>query len=485
MQDPYLPTPAEARGQQRQPPAAPDKDGLPLGGGMMPLAYHEQFQSQLNTQNRQYWTLFDEALQNSRENAYRMGLDPVIWASMNVRVYPTALLPGDVQPDDDEDEAEIAAAKRVTKDVRSLVGLAAMRRWLLFNGTFVGVSGAQVTYNWVATKNGLRMRPVAWSPVEGDSLSFDWSGWPSIKIQGGTRTGPQVIAGNDAMLYRLNAEERECVVVHRFNPEAADYWRPQNARTAVGSGLRGRLYWLWALKSQLWQMGLDWLRWFAKGFTVYYYEDGNAAHYNAVSEAVKSQDGSHAMLYPVRKDRASGNPYFEKPFEHIAVNNSNAQFIQQLITTYLDDMIRYCILHQSLTTQVGPSGLGSGAVAATHQTTFDNVVKMDALQLDDTFTLDLVRVLYRVNEPNVSPGRWVSQIDSPNVEQLMQSAQTIVSLGGSVPLKPLQEAAGIPDGKDGETMLGGLQPGTPTAVAGIPDGTPMVGANPSGAQPLQ
>jgi len=485
MQDPYLPTLAQERGQVRPSPPPPDREGLPRGDGMMPLPYHEQFQNQLNTYNRQFWDRFDEALQHSRENAYRMSLDPVVWPSLNIRAYPTAMLPGDAKPDDDEDEREISAAKRVTADVRSLTGLASLRRWLLVNGTFVGVSGAQIVYNWVPVKGKLRMRPVSWMPIEGDSLSFDYGGWPSIRVRGGSVTGPQVIAGPSSMLYRLSPEERECVIIHRFNPEAADFWRPQNSRSAIGSGLRGKLYWLWALKSQLWQMGLDWLRWFARGFTVYYYEDGNNAHLQAVQAAVKGQDGSHAMMYPVPKNRLDGSPYYAKPFEHIAVNSSNAQFIQEMLTSYLDDLITYGILHQSPARQVGPAGAQSGTEAANHRTTFDNLVKMDALQLDDTFTTDLVRLLYRTNEPDVTPGRWVSQIDSPNVEQLMESAQTIVSLGGSVPQKPLTEAAGIPEVKDGETVLGGLQPGTPSAVTGIPDGTPMVGANPSGLQPAQ
>ncbi len=486
--DPYLPTPAQTHLQARTPPPPPPQEGQPRGNGMISIASIDQFVAQMNTSTKQYWSMYDEALQNSRENAYRMTLDPIIWPSMNVRCYPTALLPGDAKAEDEEVEEELSAAKRVTQDVRSLIGLASMRSWLLRDGIWSGVSGAQIVWNWVSVKGKLRMRPVDWSPVMGDSLSFDYGGWPAIRVRSNTvvteAQKSQLIASEYGMIYRLTPEERECMLIHRVNPEASDYFKPQNARTVVGSGLRGRLYWLWALKSQIWQMGLDWLRWFSKGFTVWYYQDGNPEHMALVQEHVRKQDGSHAMLYPIPRDR-SGQPYFEKPFEHIAPSNSNAQFIQQILTSYLDDLIRFGILHQSLTTQVGPTGFGSGAVAANHKTTFDNVVKMDALQLDDSFTRDLVRVCYRVNEPHVPPGRWVSQIDSPNVEELMQSAKAIVSLGGSVPLKPLTEAAGIPEAKDGETLLGGLQQGSPSAVASIPDNTPMVGANPTGLQPAQ
>lgn len=475
--------PAAERGQVPTPPKPPEKAGLPRGDGMVPVPYHDQFQAQLNTNSHMYWSLFDEALQSSRENAYRMTLDPVIGPCREVRAYPTALLPGDVTPDDDENEVEIKAAKRVTQDIRHMTGLAAMRRWLAFDATWKGVSGAQVVFNWVPSKGKLRQRPVSWLPIDGDSLHFGWGGEVAIKIRGGAFSGPQVVPTESGMCYKLTPEQRENVLIHRYNPAAADYWKPQNARTVIGSGLRGPLYWLWGLKSQIWQMGIDWIRWFSRGFTVYYYEDGNHAHLLQIQAAIKAADGSYAMTYPLPKGRVSDSPYFVKPFEQIMPSAANADFIIKLITEYLDDLIRFAILHQSSTTQVGPSGLNSGAMAASHQTTFDNLIKMDALQLDDTFTSDLVRQLYRVNEPGITPGRWVSQIDSPNVEQLMNSAQTIVGLGGSVALKPLTEAAGIPDPKDGETTLGGMQPGQPAAVTGIPDGVPMVGANPTGLQP--
>lgn len=468
-----------------QPVARPvDRKDMPRGDGVWPVAPVAQFQAIYNSATRLYYSWFDEALRDNISNAYRMKLDPMISTCLEVRAGPTALLTGSVEPQDDDDPAQLAAAKRVTKDVLALSGRAPMNRALLTNGIFTGVSGSQVLYRWFPVNGALRMRPAAWSHVDGDSIAVGWDGQPAIRVQAGMFDNPRIVNTEWGQAYKLTPEDRECFLLFRHNPQAAEYWRPQAARSTVGSGLRNSLYWLWALKSQLWQMSLDYLAWFARGMTFLYYEYGNDAHRQKIRDDMKAQDGSFARMYPVFRDGPDGKPYFQKPFDHIQPGTANASFLQDLASRYVDDMIRFVILHQSLTTSTEATGMGSG-VAAAHQSTFENIVKMDSLQLDACYTDDLVSVLYRVNEPGVPPGRWVSQVDSPNVDQILETAQAIVALGGSVPEKYIKDAAGVPASKPGETVLGGLQQGQPAAVGQIPDGMPMVGADPSGLQPLQ
>ena len=60
-----------------------------------------------------------------------------------------------------------------------------------------------------------------------------------------------------------------------------------------------------------------------------------------------------------------------------------------------------------------------------------------------------------------------------------------MSLGGTVPAGPLLDAAGIPEPKAGETLLGNVQVGQPTAVDQPPDAVPMQpSADSSGQQPV-
>jgi phage gp29-like protein len=214
---------------------------------------------------------------------------------------------------------------------------------------------------------------------------------------------------------------------------------------------------------------------------VYYFESGNADHQAAVEEWVNKQNGSAAMLFPVFRDQ-NNNP-FTKPVERFDVSSANPQFLQNLIVNYFDDLIKFTILHQSGTTSAIPGGLGS-AVAEAHETTFDALVKMDALMLQDTYTSDLVGPWYRQNKPGIAPGKFEYNIDTPNAQSMVETAQAVVSMGGSIPMEPILSAAGIPAATKGQTILGGPQPSQPAAVGAIPDGTPMVGAGDDGSQPV-
>lgn len=468
-----------------------DPRGLPPGGGNFLLPPQFTFNALTNSHAEAYQIRFDTALRSSRENAWRMRLDAMIDGCLEVRITPTALLPMSVKPWDDTDPQQVAAAKRQERLLARVPRMTELRRWLLKEGLFVGRAAAQITYGWVRDTATGRMMcyPNGYRLLNGDKIQFKWDGSAGIAVQGGS---PLASHDNTVVLdgfpvYFPTPQERPGLIVHRSYSEDADYYRPFFAGSIHGVGLRSRLYWVWALKSQLWQMGIDFLRWFSRGITVYYYEHGNDKHLQELSEMVRRQDGNSAVFLPVFGEQAAGangKPYMQKPFDHIDVSTASPAFLQKLLTEYLDDLIRFLILHQSLTTSTASTGLGSG-VAATHQTTFDNLVKMDATVLDDTFTEEVLSIMYATNEPGVMPGRCMSQVDSPNVAQLMEAAQTIVSLGGTVPAGPLLDAAGIPEPKAGETLLGNVQVGQPTAVDQPPDAVPMQpSADSSGQQPV-
>lgn len=468
-------------------PLPVDPRGLPPGGILVPPQF--TFNALTNTQAQAFQIRFDNALRASRENAWRMRLDPMIDGCLEARVTPTALLTTSVKPLDDEDPAQVAAAKRQQKLLNRMPRRTEFRRWLAKEGLFVGRAGAQMKYDWTLDRATGRMMcyPSGYRLLNGDKLQFKWDGSAGIAINS---MSPLRSHDNCEMLdgfpvYFPNREERMGLVVHRSFSEDADFYRPWFGGAIHGTGLRGKLYWMWALKSQLWQMSMEFLQWFARGLSVYFYEHGNDAHREAIAEAVKSQGGNTVMMYPVwSRQQAGGNePYYPEPFKHISVPTASPQFLQQLITQYLDDLIRFVILHQSLTTTAEATGLGSG-VANAHQNTFDNLVKLDATVLDDTETEEVLAVMYATNEPGIPCGRVFSQVDSPNVDQLMKAAETIVSLGGTVASAPLLEAAGLPEPKQGDTLLGGIQANQPAAVGAVPDGVPVETAQDASQPPV-
>jgi len=445
-----------------------EPQGQPRGDAHYPVPHKAQFAGLATNPAHSYLATFDEAVWSSRENAYRMRLDPVIDACMRLRAYPTALLTSHVVPDDPEDEFEVQCAEKAQALLSRMPRFVFMKRWLL-EGIFVGRSAIKTRWQWVNKHDKLWMLPTAFEPVAGDKLVFRLDGAVGIRV-GAQFHGPTEMA-DWSRVYYLTPEEREQLVLHQFEPSDSDFFRPQTAGAIYGLGLRDKLYWLWALKVRVWGMGMDFLQWFAKGVTAYYFEHGNNAHYEAVRAWCEGQDGSSAILFPRMKD---GGPGY-KPIERFEASTASPAFIQQLITAYFDDLIRQIIVGQTLTSGTAPTGLGSG-VAAAHQTTFDQIVKYDSVALGETISTDLLGPFYRANWPGVTPGHWVLDIDNPNAQQMIESAQTIYQMGGAINEDALLESAGLPPVEPGDTILSNIQPMQPASadqpVTGVPEQVP-------------
>jgi hypothetical protein len=429
------------------------------------------FSGQINLSNRSYYYQFDEAMAHSRENAERMRLDPVIDACLRLRTYPTALLTNHIAPDDDTDPFQVQCAAQAERHLNRLPGFLFAKRWLLYEGCFVGRAGVQVRSEWVSKRGRLWHLPTAFQPVSGDKLIFKWDGSAGVLVGAGFGLPTMVTERGPA--YMLNPEEREQMVIHHFEPEDVSYYRPQMAGAIKGTGLRGKLFWLWALKMRLWAMGMDFLKWFAKGIMVYYFDHGNDEHRKEVQAWVEGQDGNTALLFPRLRD---GGPNY-KPVERFDVSTASPAFIQQLITEYFDNLIKLSILGQTLTSSTGSTGLGSG-VADAHQQTFENFVKYDAVALQETLTRDLLSVFYRSNFPGVPMGQWVVEVDDPNVQQMIENAQTMYQMGAAIPEGVLLESSGLPEVKTGDTILTNVQPMQPAAVGAMPDNVPVVQGEP-------
>lgn len=467
------------------PPADPvDPKGQPRGDAHFPVPHPSEFNglSNFGTRNYPYW--HDEAVQyGGRENAERMRLDPVINACMQLRVYPTALLTSHIDPDDDENQFEVDCAMKAQKLLTSLPGFTFIKRWLLDDGIFKGRSGSWMRWQWVNKYGRNWHLPTAFRPLDGDKLVFKWAeNQVGVLVSGMFSAALDRLGSSErGRVYYCTPEEREELIVHEFEPEDASFYNPMRAGSIKGTGLRGKLYWLWALKSRVWAMGMDWLQWFARGLTVFYFKSGNMEHYKAVKAWVEAQDGSSSLFIPW----LPGSPEMTgfKPMERFEPGTASPQFIQQLITSYFDELFKINILGQTLTSGTASTGLGSG-VAQAHQGTFENFVKYDAIALGETLTRDLLVPFYRINFPGVAPGRWVLEVDDPNVQQMMENAQVLYQMGAALPEEPLLDATGIPRSKTGQTILTNVQPMQPAAVGGMPNNIP-VQQDASGQQPLQ
>jgi len=153
--------------------------------------------------------------------------------------------------------------------------------------------------------------------------------------------------------------------------------------------------------------------------------------------------------------------------------------MQWTIVTGINELIRSCILGESLTTEASNTGLGSN-LGDQHGITADDRTKYMAQDLEYPMQR-LVNVLNKKNCPLNPPPRYKLLADKRNPEEIMNAVDKAMTWGIPVPQAWVQDQLGIPTPIGNEPILTIIQPMQATAMSGQPAETPMVG--PSGPVP--
>jgi phage gp29-like protein len=315
--------------------------------------------------------------------------------------------------------------------------------------------------------------PIGHVPIQGDKLVFRYGFQGEVGLRvNGVYTSSTTEVSDLGRVHWFTQQERDALVIHRYRPEDTDYLRPRKAGMVHGVGLRERLYWFWSIKNQVLGLLSDYLRWFAQGITIYYYEMGNEEAYKEVKRRAEENAGKPFLLFPRERE---GAPDW-KPVERFDPSTASTNLMTELVTKYFDDVIRRMILGTGGTTVGGPTGLGSETSLVLERTAA-SVIKYDANALAETLTQDFVRVINDWTYPGYPTPRWVFELDSPNLDSILRAADFFINAGGRLGEESLRKQLGLPGPKKGENILGGLQAMQPAAVGQLPQGIPEVQAN--------
>jgi hypothetical protein len=445
------------------PVPSPSPGGMPPGDGGASVPHFFTFASLVRSASRAYLAQFDEALRNSPENARAMRRDPILMGALRRRQRPTAQLSWHVTPKDETDPAETEAAALVTKVLEAIPRFQKMKMSLL-EAVWYGKYAVEIEYEWkeYLDKQVLFVRDFI--PINGDKLRFRWDGVPGVLVYAGY-PGPKD-AVDFGYVHWLSSEDRQQYVIHEHEPEDADWWEPEMGGAIHGVGVRGRLYWFWWMKQQVFALLMNYLARFANGFTIFYYQAGNPQAKQEAIAAAKAQFTSHALIYP---RWPSENPDVNS-VQRMEVGTASPMLLWNLTNDYFDDVMERFIEGQTLSTKAEGGGMGDGT-ATQHGETLDEIVKYDAVDLADTFQRDLVDVLYAYNCPGVEPGKFEFEIDSPNSAELMEYGEQLFEWG--VPLDEdqaykISQWSKPKPGSGIVSKLGTMQPAALGGVQGVP-----------------
>lgn len=451
-------------------PEAPARlDGLPPGSGKLVVPHFSTFSQVVNFVTRTYRWSADEALRHSHTNALAIRRDPIVMDAVRSRQIPVVQLPWHLSPIDDTDNRQVEAAKVLTQIVEDIPNFQTFKMHLA-EAVFYGRYAVQNIYRWDYSRGQRRLVVADYKPINGDKLIFRYSG------QAGVLVHPTMFEGETTWTDRGRAhfftpEEREQVIIHKHEPEDADFYEGDLGGAIHGVGIRSRIYWFWWLRSQILAFLMDYLeRVGAGGFTIYFFEAGNPESMDEVKTAAEEQWRNNAILFPRYRSGETGGPGIQR----IEPSPAGAQLLESLVVEYFDNVIRRFILGQSLTSEAIGTGLGSG-VADLHADTFNRIVKFDAVALQETLTKELITVLAKYNFPGIPAPKFTFDVDKPNARAVLDAAQTFFEMGGQVDEDELRGIVGLAKPSPGHAVLAKMPAMSPTGVGALPQGVPMEG----------
>lgn len=455
-------------------PASPTEPipHLPPGSGGPAVPHIMSFASVMNLASRTYLNKVDEAQRHSEQNAKAAKMEPVIWEAIRARQYPVVQFPWHIQPRNEKDPRQDEAASIVGDCIKETRRFQQLKRCHL-DGTWYGKYGTQMGYSFDFSTGKKMMVAHDWWPVNGDKLHFKYDGRVGIRVHAaaGVTTEPT----DRGLVHFLTPSEREGFILHSFEPEDSDFFEPELAGAVYGTGLRGKIYWLWWLRSQV----LSWMLSFlelvgAGGLTLAYYTAGNPESAAEVKTAVEQQFRNHVILFPRHANKETLGPGIDR----IEPSQAGANLIIALVTEYFDQVIRRLIIGPYMASEVTPSGLGFGGGSGDLLVgPFARIVKYDAVDLADTYTHEWVKVLYRYLFPGMPAGKFEFDIDKPNAAEVAEATKVFYEMGGEIDEEWMRDTLGIPAPEPGNGVLAKAQPmsmiGGPGQ--GVPQGMPVQG----------
>lgn len=405
----------------------------------------------------------DEAIRDSRENAWRMRTDCGIMECVEGRQRVTALLNWHLQPEDEKDPEAKAIAGELTKILRRTPRFTELRRVAL-EALWYGRYGLALQYKTEKLGQHNRFVMKRWEPREGDKLVFRFddgshqhdpdqvgilvgAGYRPSRYKPG-KVGPTQYG----MAYWLDPWERKLCAVHKHMIEDAPFTDPSRAGAIHGVGIRDKIYWSWYGMVQCLGNVLNFIERAGFGVEIWRYPAGNDRAKKQAEEAAKkvTSNGRTVLIVPVMP----GEDAELWGVEHLEPGFGGVDAAMTIVRDYFGHKIKRYILGQTLTTEADATGLGSG-VADAHMATFADIVKYDATNLEETITTDIVRPLQSWNFPRHMQHyiRFVIDTESPDVDRKLEAYNKAYQMGAKLRSEDVLNMIGAGKPNPGDEVL--------------------------------
>lgn len=414
----------------------------------------------------------DEALRDSYSNARFMRNDCSIMECLEQRKRSTALLDWHLEPENAKDVAGQWVADQMTAILNRIPRFMQYRECLL-DALWYGRAAARHRYEWQIVNKRQRVCIADWKPIHGDKMVFRYddgtgrdtaenvgirvgAGYaaqhPALKKWADPAKGEKIKPTDWGLAYFLDPWEREMIAIHKHQIEDGEYEDPENAGRIHGVGIRSRIYWCWYQKQEALAWLMEYLERSGFGIEIWYYPYGNAEAKQKTREAAEERigQGRNIILVP----RPVGDQAMAYGVERIEPGMAGAGMLQDILSNYFGHQIKRYILGQTLTTEASNTGLGSN-LGEIHMATYLDIIKYDAINLQETLTSELVEPLKAYNFPAYRDVKVHFRIETEteNVEKKLEAWRQAFDMGVKLRARDVYETIGaIEPGPDDETL---------------------------------
>ena len=447
----------------------------PIDRGMTsPLATSVEVQ-------RSFFTTADKLLRNS-SLAYRlnpqyqqmMRNDADIEGVLRSLQVTLASLEWTVRCTEEDNERGKAFAERITKIFDAMPRRSDFVR-AMHEAVWYGNAACNLVYR-KDPRLGVSIKE--WYPFHPDTLNYDQRGNLAMRVGAAySADGPSSLnIGFDSRVHIFTEQERKAIVLHRVFVNAPDFNDPNTSESIYrGVGARDVCWFMWLAKQEILQDAITYAERYAMGIRVGYYPLGQDAGRNMMETVLSNLTNDNSVLLPQSGTDKIYDIDIKEP------NAGRAQVFMELVN-WFSGKIKEAILGQSLSSETGGTGLGSG-VASLHADTLSRIIRYHADALADSLTNDFVRVVAGIlgaTEEEASTLRFEFAPERPDPKERLEAIEKFVSMGGRVAESEVRDLLGLSEPSDDDVVLGGGQ-----SQGGANPITAMLGqtAAPEGVEP--
>lgn len=467
--------------------------------GKYPLAHISTFQSVITSAARTYRE-HDEAVRASLDNARYMRNDCGIMECLEGRQRCTALLNWHIEVEDDKSQEQKDLADAMTKIIEEIPYFTEYKRCLL-EAIWYGKAGIQNRFGWQNIGGCMRVLPtprhhldLGWKPINGDKIVFRFDdgtltdgafdGQMGIRVSmaqvGKTICNRWKVEATDrGMAYFLSEAEQQLCVVHSHMIEDAAFEDVISAGSLHGVGVRSRIYWEWVQKQESLAFLMEYLERSAGGIELWHYPAGNSQAKEEVKRAATERNGSKNLTIVPIPPGDEGSQY---GVQIIEPGMAGIETLKDILTTYFGYRIKRYILGQVGTTEQEGSGSLGGGMAELHLDTLLQIVKYDALKLEETLTRQLLRMLQKWNFPKSKNIRLKFRIDTEDedMEKKLEAYAKAYEMGCKLKARDVMNMIGASIPGPTDDILSRDAGQMPPGMGGMPPGGDPNGGGPGG-----